>query len=103
MAATGVTATDAVRPTGPAATLTSPPSVTLPPREKAFTAASVLSTITYSVTSAPTWKPKPAPPVPIAEGPLHPRSATLNDTPTLLDTQLARHGSRDDQTEPALP
>src|SRR5262249_38366353 len=31
------------------------------------------------------------------------RSATLNDTPTLLDTQLARHGSRDDQTEPALP
>ena len=48
-----LTAPAAVRPTGPAAALTSTPIVTFPPRENARTAASLLRTITKSVTWAP--------------------------------------------------
>src|SRR5581483_921587 len=57
---------------GPAATLKLPPRVTLPPLEKASTAAGVLRTITHSVICTPARKPTPRPPVPIAEGPLQP-------------------------------
>ena len=48
-----------------------------PLRANAFTAARVLRMMTNSVTWPPTWKPNPAPPVPIAEGPLQPPTGSL--------------------------
>src|SRR4030095_15219887 len=59
----------------------SPPSVTFTSREKACTAASVLRINTNSVTSAPIWRPKPAPPVPMADGPLQPFLVRATTTP----------------------
>jgi hypothetical protein len=58
----------ALRPTGPAETLRLPPSCSEPLAMKLRTAASVLSTIRKSVTSAPTLKPPPRPPMPRAAG-----------------------------------
>jgi hypothetical protein len=55
-------------PTGPAAALMFPPTVTLPPKEKALTASSEFSTTTKSVMSAPIWRPQPTPAVPMQEG-----------------------------------
>lgn len=55
-------------PIGPAAALTLPPTVTLPPIENARTASSLLSTMTKSVMSAPIWRPQPTPPVAMHEG-----------------------------------
>src|ERR1700736_2312758 len=82
MAALGVTSASAARPTGPAATLASTPSVTFPPFEKARTARSLLSTITKSVTCAPICGPHPAPPVPMNDGPDQPCSVRATTTPS---------------------
>src|SRR5437660_510117 len=77
-----VTSASAARPTGPAATLASAPSVTFPPLENARTALSVLSTITKSVTSAPICGPQPAPPVPMNDGPDQPCPVRATTTPS---------------------
>ena len=49
----------------------SPPIVSWPQPEKTFTASSEESTMTWSVRSAPTWKPQLTPTEAMAEGPDH--------------------------------
>jgi hypothetical protein len=60
--------TSALRPTGPSATETLPPSVKLPACENVRTAWSSLRMKTKSVSSRPINPPKPPPTVAIAEG-----------------------------------
>lgn len=64
-------AASALRPTGPAASETLPPSVSEPAWAKVLTAEASLRMNTKSVISKPIWPPKPAPPVAMAAGADH--------------------------------
>lgn len=55
-------------PSGPAAIAMLPPRVRLPAAMKLLTAARELRMMRNSASSTPTWRPKPAPAVPTAEG-----------------------------------
>lgn len=61
-------AASALRPTGPAAIDTFPPSVIEPACANVRTAAASFRIKTKSVSSKPIWPPKPAPAVPMALG-----------------------------------
>ncbi|KAG5202744.1 hypothetical protein GY631_7434 [Trichophyton interdigitale] len=77
-------AASAFLPTGPAATETFPPSVIEPAWLNVRTAAESLSINTKSVNSKPSWPPKPAPAVVMAEGADHdpsPSRATTTPDP----------------------
>lgn len=88
-------AASALRPTGPAAMETLPPSVREPTCAKVLTALASLRMKTKSVSSKPIWPPKPPPTVPIAVGadlrdiPRQPYPSS--DTLLLLLRELAHH------------